>query len=96
MNIHLGHDAQGRPVIIPEKALATHLHILGSTGTGKSKALEHILRQLIMSERGLCLIEGRGVVRASAGSRLTPTRRVRSPHSGLRCRRRRHAGRPQS
>jgi Type IV secretion-system coupling protein DNA-binding domain len=62
MDIHLGSDATGRAVIIPEKALATHLHILGSTGTGKSKALEHIIRQLIIEKRGLCLIDPNGAL----------------------------------
>jgi Type IV secretion-system coupling protein DNA-binding domain len=62
MDIHLGSDAVGRPIIIPEKALATHLHILGSTGTGKSKALEHIIRQLIIEKQGMCLIDPNGAL----------------------------------
>ena len=36
--------------------------MLGSTGTGKSKALEHIMRQLIMAGRGLCLIDPNGAL----------------------------------
>ncbi len=38
-----------------------HTHILGSTGTGKSKFLEHLLRQDVLDRHsGLCLIDPHG------------------------------------
>jgi len=37
-----------------------HLYILGATGTGKSKLLEFLIRQDILTGRGLCLIDPHG------------------------------------
>lgn len=44
-------------VFIPEKERATHMQIIGSTGTGKSKMLEYMIRQDILNRQGLCLID---------------------------------------
>ncbi|WP_417832830.1 helicase HerA domain-containing protein [Terasakiella sp.] len=39
----------------------SHTHIIGSTGTGKSKILEHLIRQsLDRPNEGLCLIDPHG------------------------------------
>jgi len=38
----------------------THMHVIGSTGSGKSKFLEHCMRQDILEGRGLCLIDPHG------------------------------------
>jgi len=38
----------------------THMHVIGSTGTGKSKFLEHLQRQDIDNGRGFCLIDPHG------------------------------------
>lgn len=62
MNITLGTGPDGAHVVLPERVLATHVHIIGSTGTGKSKALEQMMRQLIMAGRGLCLIDPNGAL----------------------------------
>jgi hypothetical protein len=43
-----------------DKVRLTHMHILGATGTGKSKFLEHLIRQDILQGRGLCLIDPHG------------------------------------
>jgi hypothetical protein len=40
----------------PKQHLGTHMHILGSTGVGKSSFLEGVLKELILRRRGLCLI----------------------------------------
>ena len=47
-NILLGHDRQtGQPILLPVKALKTHLHLIGGTGKGKTTALHTILHPLI-------------------------------------------------
>jgi type IV secretory pathway VirB4 component len=38
----------------------THMHILGSTGVGKSYFLEFILREAILSNRGFCFVDWHG------------------------------------
>jgi len=50
----------GRPVYIDEKERATHMQVIGSTGEGKSKFLEHMIRQDIINGNGLCLIDPHG------------------------------------
>lgn len=40
----------------------THVHIVGATGTGKSKAMEHMIRKDIRKKRGLCLIDPHGAL----------------------------------
>jgi len=39
-----------------------HAHIVGSTGTGKSKLLEHIVRQWLNSPNGMCLMDPHGLL----------------------------------
>jgi hypothetical protein len=41
-----------------EESRESHIHILGTTGEGKSKFLEHIIRQDIDLGYGVCLIDG--------------------------------------
>lgn len=50
----------GQPVYIDEKERSTHMQVIGSTGEGKSKFLEHMIRQDIMNGNGLCLIDPHG------------------------------------
>ena len=37
-----------------------HIFILGSTGSGKTKLIEHLIRQDILNGRGWCLIDPHG------------------------------------
>ncbi|RJR32821.1 MAG: DUF87 domain-containing protein [Deltaproteobacteria bacterium] len=39
---------------------STHMQVIGSTGTGKSKFLEHLIREDIRAGNGLCLIDPHG------------------------------------
>ena len=63
-HINLGKDAQGNTVKFSRDKRSTHLYCCGSTGTGKSKFLEHLIRQDILNWRtskcGLLLIDPHG------------------------------------
>src|SRR5271170_6916729 len=63
-DLTLGKDAQGGPVTFSRDKRSTHLYVCGSTGTGKSKFLEHLIRQDILNWRqskcGLLLIDPHG------------------------------------
>ena len=58
--IRLGTREGGKPVILPERARATHLQVIGASGTGKTKFLEHLIRQDIVAGNGFCLIDPTG------------------------------------
>lgn len=56
----LGHREDGKPVRIHEDERRVHMHILGASGQGKSKFLEHLLRQDIDAGRGFLLVDPHG------------------------------------
>lgn len=59
--IKVGKDlASQLPVYITPKQLSTHMHVVGSTGLGKSYFLEGIIKSLIMQGHGVCLIDPHG------------------------------------
>jgi hypothetical protein len=45
---------------VPERIRLEHTHIVGSTGSGKTKLIEHMIRQDILSGHGVCLIDPHG------------------------------------
>jgi hypothetical protein len=55
-----------RPLVLPASARDKHLYVAGATGAGKSKFLEHLIRQDIVSNRqsgcGLMLIDPHGAL----------------------------------
>jgi hypothetical protein len=59
-------SAQGEPLILTREQRSRHLYVTGSTGSGKSKFLEHLIRQDIMnwrkSECGLLLLDPHGAI----------------------------------
>lgn len=55
----VGHD-DGGPLFLSEKVRATHMQVIGASGTGKTKFLEHLIRQDILNGRGLCLLDPTG------------------------------------
>src|SRR5258706_901362 len=62
-SICLGHDANGRPVTLkPEHRRTTHMHVIGGSGTGKSKFLEWMIRRDLRQGNGLCLIDWHGTL----------------------------------
>ena len=48
------------PLHILPKWLATHMHVVGSTGGGKSYFLEAVIKQLIAKGQGVCVIDPTG------------------------------------
>ncbi len=65
----------GRPLILPASARERHLYVCGGTGVGKSKFLEHCIRQDILNRRdsgcGLLLLDPHGLVYQNLMSWLT-------------------------
>jgi len=49
-----------RLVYLTDEQRSTHMQVIGSTGTGKSKFLEHLIREDIAAGNGLCLIDPHG------------------------------------
>ncbi|MBW2086624.1 MAG: type IV secretion system DNA-binding domain-containing protein [Deltaproteobacteria bacterium] len=58
--LNLGTTQDGYSVEIDPKTRATHMHIIGSTGEGKSKFMEHMIRWDILHNNGLTLIDPHG------------------------------------
>jgi hypothetical protein len=59
--IRLGADLTTKqPIFITPKQLSTHMHVVGSTGLGKSFYLEAVIKNLIMQGHGLCVIDPHG------------------------------------
>lgn len=56
----LGRDSKGAPVSISAKARLEHAHVIGTTGSGKSKFLEHCILQDIAMGHGVCLVDPHG------------------------------------
>lgn len=57
----IGKNTQGIGIGLSRKERLNHTHILGSTGTGKSKFMELLLRQDLRDRKsGLCLIDPHG------------------------------------
>lgn len=60
-DIFLGIErAAGRGIYLPEDIRRYHMQVIGATGTGKSKFLEHIIRQDVKRGNGFCLIDPHG------------------------------------
>ena len=52
----------GRKVRLSQERRSTHLHIMGASGQGKSKFMEHCIREDIMAGHGVCLVDPEGVL----------------------------------
>lgn len=58
--VQLGFDAAGRELWLDEGLRATHLQVVGASMSGKTRFLEHLIRQDIRNGDGLCLIDPTG------------------------------------
>lgn len=52
--------ADGRKVYLDPERRAVHMHVVGASGQGKSKFLEHCMREDILAGHGICLIDPEG------------------------------------
>src|ERR1043165_7020663 len=52
----VGVGVQGE-VLISEEERVDHVHILGTTGEGKSRFIEHLIRGEILNGNGVCLLD---------------------------------------
>ena len=55
-----GQGANDRPVEISAKEREAHMHVIGASGSGKSKFLEHLIRQDLKCGQGFCVIDPHG------------------------------------
>jgi len=60
INTFLGSNIKGNKIFINSKTRSTHMHIIGASGEGKSKFMEHLIREDILNNQGLCLIDPHG------------------------------------
>lgn len=77
--------ANGRRVRLGADRRATHMHVMGASGQGKSKFLEHCIREDILAGHGVCLIDPEGdlyenIVRWLASMRFHETLATRRVH----------------
>jgi hypothetical protein len=61
--IYIGQNATGKPLFLtPEMRRSTHMHIIGGSGTGKSKFLEWLIRKDVRAGNAFCLIDWHGTL----------------------------------
>ena len=58
----LGSDATSATIALPLLERRTHMHVIGSSGSGKSKFLESLIRQDLRNGQGFCLIDPHGTL----------------------------------
>ena len=59
-DVLLGKTEEGKSLYLPAKVRTTHMHVIGASGTGKTKFLEHLIRADILENRGLALLDPTG------------------------------------
>src|SRR5207253_776319 len=57
MAFAVGTSRRGKTLTLTPEERSRHVHIVGASGTGKSKLVESMIRQDILAGRGLCLID---------------------------------------
>lgn len=61
-HLFLGFDALGRPIRLTPEERLSHMYAIGSSGSGKSKFLEWMIRGDLMNRQGFCLIDPHGTL----------------------------------
>lgn len=58
--LFLGYDANGKPLRLKPEDRRIHTHVLGSSGSGKSRFLEWMIRGDLKNRQGFCLVDPHG------------------------------------
>lgn len=58
--LFLGYNARGWPVRLKPDDRKIHMHVLGSSGSGKSRFLEWMIRGDLKNRQGFCLVDPHG------------------------------------
>lgn len=58
--LHIGTNAKDERISISYAQRAAHMHVIGKTGSGKSRFLAGLLKQDMIANRGLCLLDPHG------------------------------------
>src|SRR5437868_3608902 len=58
--LYLGTDPNGQPYYLHPRQLRTHLQVIGSTGTGKSRLLFWLFQLLCHTNRPIVLVDPKG------------------------------------
>ena len=56
----LGFDGRGQPIRLLPDDRRIHMHVIGSSGSGKSKFLESMMRGDLRNGQGFCLLDPHG------------------------------------
>lgn len=72
--LHLATTPAGKKVTLAQGERSTHLHVLGASGSGKSRFLEHLIMQDIRAERGVCVLDPHGTLYDRLARRLSSDR----------------------
>jgi hypothetical protein len=60
--LHLGYDALNRQIQLDPDDRKCHMHVIGSSGSGKSKFLEWMMRGDLKNRQGFCLLDPHGTL----------------------------------
>ena len=60
--MNIGFNAVGQPLLLKGADRKSHHHVIGSSGSGKSKFLEVLMRNDLVSGQGFCLIDPHGTL----------------------------------
>jgi len=61
-SLFLGYDALERPIRLKPDQRKAHMHVIGSSDSGKSKFMEWMMRGDLKNRQGFCLIDPHGVL----------------------------------
>jgi len=60
--LYVAESLGGEPVYLSHDERATHTHIIGASGEGKSRLLEHMIVEDVKAGRGVCVIDPHGTL----------------------------------